>query len=330
MNDRNDRRRGIPHYGNADPRFASQPPRPRPKRDEQRKSGPTGPTEKLHKVLARAGLGSRLAMEQLIAGGHLTVNGKSASIGLRVGPQDTVRLDGKVLKLKFADETPRILLYHKPEGEIVSHDDPQARPTVFDKLPKLKGAKWTVVGRLDLNSCGLMVFSTSGDLANRLAHPRFEIEREYAVRVMGELTPEQKEQLLQGVELEDGPAKFASIEERGGEGANRWYNVVLSEGRNREVRRMFETLGLMVSRLMRVRYGMISLPPRLKRGQWLEMEPKQVAQVLNWLGFKPAAAEQSAPKESAGRQQRRRHQPNSDPRASAERQNPHRPTYRAK
>jgi 23S rRNA pseudouridine2605 synthase len=240
-------------------------------------------TNKLQKVLAQAGLGSRRDMEELIESGRVTVNGKPATIGMRVGPDDVIRVDKRLIKIKPATEKARILLYHKLEGEIVSRDDPEKRSDVFRKLPRLRGAKWIAIGRLDFNTSGLLIFTTSGDLANHLMHPRFEVEREYAVRVMGELTDEQKRLLTHGVELEDGVAHFDQLADMGGEGANHWYQVVLREGRNREVRRMFESVGLMVSRLMRTRFGIINLPPRLKRGQVLELEPKQVAQVQKWV-----------------------------------------------
>ena len=239
-------------------------------------------SQKLQKMLAQAGLGSRRDMEELIQSGRVTVNGKIAELGIRVGPDDMVRLDKRHIKLRFAGESTRILLYHKQEGEIVSRDDPEGRTAVFDKLPRIRGGKWNAVGRLDFNTSGLLIFTTSGELSNRLMHPRFEVERQYAVRIMGELTEEQMKLLRTGIQLEDGLARFDQLADQGGEGSNHWYHVVLREGRNREVRRMFESIGLTVSRLMRVRFGIINMPPRLKRGQWLELEPKQVAQVLKW------------------------------------------------
>ena len=243
-------------------------------------------SEKLHKMLAQAGLGSRREMEELIASGQVTVNGQVAEVGTRVSEGDQVRVGRRLIHLKFGGKLPHILLYHKPEGEIVSRDDPEKRASVFDKLPQLRSSKWIAVGRLDFNTSGLLIFTTSGELANHLMHPRFEVEREYAVRILGELTKEQMQQLTTGIQLEDGPAKFDLLQDQGGEGANHWYRVVLKEGRNREVRRMFEALGLTVSRLMRVRFGVVALPPRLKRGQWMELEPEQVAKVLEWAGMK--------------------------------------------
>jgi 23S rRNA pseudouridine2605 synthase len=242
-------------------------------------------SERLHKMLAQAGLGSRREMEELIRAGKVTVNGEVADIGAQADETDLVKVNGRAVRFRVASALPRILLYHKPEGEIVSRDDPEQRETVFDLLPQVRGAKWIAVGRLDFNTGGLLVFTTSGELANRLMHPRFEVEREYAIRVRGELTPDQLRQLRQGIEMEDGPAQFESLVEEGGEGSNHWYRGVLKEGRNREVRRMFESMALTVSRLIRVRFGILTLPPRVKRGRWLELEPEQVATVLKWAGI---------------------------------------------
>ena len=242
-------------------------------------------SEKLHKVLADAGVGSRRDMEELIIAGRVSVNGQPAHVGQRVLPSDQVRINGKPLARKQPGRPPRVLLYHKPAGEIVSQDDPDNRPTVFDKLPKIAGSRWVAVGRLDFNTEGLLIFSTSGELANRLMHPRYEVEREYAVRVLGELTEEQKRRLLEGVELDDGPAKFSRLEEAGGEGANRWYRAVIAEGRNREVRRMFSAVGLDVSRLIRIRYGAIQLPRSLARGRYSELAPEWVQAWLHDLGI---------------------------------------------
>lgn len=238
---------------------------------------PPLPTVKLHKALADAGKGSRREVEDWIAAGRVSVNDEPAHVGQRVSAADKVRVDGRLVQLKAGSERlPRVLLYHKPEGEIVSREDPEGRPTVFEKLPRIHNGRWIAIGRLDFNSCGLMLFSSSGELANRLMHPRYGLEREYAVRVLGQPETEALERLQQGIELEDGLARFNRFQEVGGEGANHWYNVTLSEGRNREVRRMFEAVGLTVSRLMRVRYGPVVLPPGLKRGQWRELEPRDV------------------------------------------------------
>jgi len=232
--------------------------------------------QRLHKVLAAAGIGSRREIEEWIVAGRISVNGEPADVGQKVGPGDRVRINGKLMPIRFAPRIPRVVLYHKPEGEIVSRDDPEGRPTVFDRLPNLRKGRWIAVGRLDFNTSGLLLFVNDGDLANKLMHPRYELDREYAVRILGELDDAQKNALLQGIELEDGQAKFNTLLDGGGEGANHWYRVTLSEGRNREVRRMFEALGLTVSRLMRVRYGPIALPSRLKRGMWEDMAVEQV------------------------------------------------------
>lgn len=246
---------------------------------------PNAMPQRLHKLLAMAGLGSRRDMEELIASGRVTVNGIVAQVGAAVLPSDIVRLDSRPIRLSFEAELPQVLIYHKPEGEIVSQDDPEKRASVFDKLPKIKKGKWIAIGRLDMNTSGLLIFTTSGDLANHFMHPRYEVEREYAVRIFGELTDEQMTQLTQGIELEDGPANFDLIRPQGGEGANHWYQVILREGRNREVRRLFEAFQLPVSRLMRVRFGPINLPPRVKRGQMLKLEQKEVVSLLEWAGL---------------------------------------------
>nr|PZN02250.1 MAG: pseudouridine synthase [Pseudomonadota bacterium] len=240
--------------------------------------------EKLQKLLAQLGLGSRRDMEALIAAGRVRVNGEPAHIGQRVRPGDQVKVDGRLVQLRFADALPRVLLYHKPAGEIVSADDPEGRPSVFDSLPSIKGGRWIAVGRLDFNTSGLLVFTTSGELADRLMHPRYGLEREYAVRVAGELTPAQMRELQTGIELEDGPARFEQISDEGGRGLNHWYRVVIKEGRNREVRRMFEAMGLTVSRLIRVRYGPLALPPGLKRGRHLELSRDEVQALLDTVG----------------------------------------------
>jgi 23S rRNA pseudouridine2605 synthase len=242
--------------------------------------------EKLQKVLAQAGFGSRRMMEEWIATGRVSVNGEAATLGMRVAGGDLVKAGRRTIRVGENKHTARVLLYHKPEGEIVSRDDPEKRSSVFEKLPKLRGQKWIAIGRLDFNTSGLLIFTTSGELANRLMHPRFEVEREYAVRVQGTLTEMQLNQALkQGVELEDGLVKFEKLEDQGGEGFNHWYRVMLKEGRNRVVRRTFDALGLPVSRLMRIRFGIINLPPRLKRGMTAELGESEVAQVLSWVGM---------------------------------------------
>jgi 23S rRNA pseudouridine2605 synthase len=240
---------------------------------------------KLHKVLAEAGLGSRRDMEELIIAGRVSVNGEPAHIGQRILPTDQVRINGKLIQRKVSKKPPRVLVYHKPAGEIVSMNDPEGRPSVFDRLPSMKAAKWLAVGRLDFNTEGLLLFTTSGDLANRLMHPRYGIDREYAVRTLGELEEGMRQKLLAGVELEDGIAQFSKIADGGGEGVNKWYRVTIGEGRNREVRRMFEAIGLTVSRLIRTRYGLLTLPKNLKRGRWEEMEEHAVRDLLAMSGL---------------------------------------------
>ena len=237
---------------------------------------PQPETPKLHKVLAQAGLGSRLEMEQLILEGRISVNAEPAHIGQRIQFGDTVKVNGKPIRVRIDPPPPRVIAYHKPAGEVVTHDDPQNRPTVFRRLPKLFQGKWQSVGRLDLNTEGLLLLTSSGELANKLMHPRFGLEREYAVRVLGALNNEEKKRLLEGVTLEDGVAQFGSIEAGGGEGANCWYKVTISEGRNREVRRMFEAVGHAVSRLIRIRYGAVVLPRGLKRGAFVELDENDI------------------------------------------------------
>jgi 23S rRNA pseudouridine2605 synthase len=248
---------------------------------------------KLQKALADAGLGSRRELEEWINAGRVIVNDEPAHLGQRVSAGDKVRVNGRLVNLKFAARVPRVLLYHKPEGEIVSRDDPEKRASVFEKLPRVNGGRWIAIGRLDFNSCGLLLFTTSGELANRLMHPRYGLERDYAVRILGELSDEAATQLTTGVEIGDGKAHFTRMHAAGGEGANHWYNVTLTEGRNREVRRMFEAVGVTVSRLMRVRYGPILLPSNLKRGQYRELEPQEVEQLLKLLKAAEPAAEEA-------------------------------------
>ena len=237
---------------------------------------PEADSPKLHKVLAQAGLGSRLEMEKLILQGRISVNGQPAHVGQRIQYGDVLKVDGKPLRVRLTPPPPRVLAYHKPAGEVVTHDDPQNRPTVFRRLPRVYQGKWQSVGRLDLNTEGLLLLTNSGELANQLMHPRFGLEREYAVRVLGALNKEEKAKLLAGVTLEDGPAQFKSIEDGGGDGANCWYKVTIAEGRNREVRRMFEAIGHAVSRLIRIRYGAMLLPRGLKRGAWVELDAADI------------------------------------------------------
>lgn len=238
---------------------------------------PQEDSPKLHKVLAQAGMGSRLEMEQLILEGRISVNGQPAHVGQRVQYGDVVRVNGKPVRIRLTPPLPRVLAYHKPAGEVVTHDDPQNRPTVFRRLPRVYQGKWQSVGRLDLNTEGLLLFTNSGQLANQLMHPRFGLERVYAVRVLGALSNEEKSKLLSGVQLDDGAAQFKAIEDGGGDGANCWYRVTIAEGRNREVRRMFESIGHAVSRLIRIRYGAMMLPRGLKRGAWVELDADDIS-----------------------------------------------------
>jgi len=255
---------------------------------------PQAESPKLHKVLAQAGMGSRLEMEQLILEGRISVNNEPAHIGQRIQYGDSIKVNGKPVRVRIAPPPPRVLAYHKPAGEVVTHDDPQNRPTVFRRLPRLQQGKWQSVGRLDINTEGLLLLTSSGELANRLMHPRFGLQREYAARVLGALSNEEKKRLLEGVTLDDGPAQFASIEDGGGDGANCWYRVTIAEGRNREVRRMFEAVGHAVSRLIRIRYGAVMLPRGLRRGTWVELDARDIDRLT-------AAAGLPAQTEDAGR-----------------------------
>ncbi|MGP1628375.1 MAG: pseudouridine synthase [Giesbergeria sp.] len=245
---------------------------------------PQTETPKLHKVLAQAGLGSRLEMEQLILEGRISVNSEPAHIGQRIQYGDQIKVNGKPVHYRIDPPPARVIAYHKPVGEVVTQDDPQNRPTVFRKLPRLRQGKWQSVGRLDLNTEGLLLFTSSGELANKLMHPRFGLEREYAVRVLGALSAQERERLLAGVQLDDGMAAFGSIEDGGGEGSNCWYRVTISEGRNREVRRMFESVGHAVSRLIRIRYGAMLLPRGLRRGEFLELGEVDIRALMKAAG----------------------------------------------
>ncbi|MFK8047611.1 MAG: 23S rRNA pseudouridine(2605) synthase RluB [Halioglobus sp.] len=247
-------------------------------------SAPSVGGEKLQKVLARAGFGSRREMERWIEERRITVDGRVATLGDRVDGSARITVDGKPLKAAPAEET-RCILYHKPTGEVCSRKDPQGRKTVFERLPKLKSGRWISIGRLDYNTSGLLLFSTDGDLANALMHPSSNIEREYMVRVMGDVQPEMLERMVEGVMLEDGVARFTDVQDGGGDGINRWFYVVLMEGRNREVRRLWESQGLTVSRLKRVRYGEVFIPSRVKQGQWCELERKEVKSLYRMAGL---------------------------------------------
>ncbi|MDU6388882.1 MAG: 23S rRNA pseudouridine(2605) synthase RluB [Pantoea sp.] len=245
-------------------------------------------SEKLQKVLARAGHGSRREIEAKIAAGRVSIDGKLATLGDRIENDKSlkIRIDGHLVSIaESATEVCRVLAYYKPEGELCTRSDPEGRPTVFDRLPRLRGSRWIAVGRLDVTTCGLMLFTTDGELANRLMHPSREVEREYAVRVFGQVDDDKIRQLSKGVQLEDGPAAFKTLRFAGGEGVNQWYNVTLTEGRNREVRRLWEAVGVQVSRLMRVRYGDITLPKGLPRGGWMEMDLAAVNYLRSLVGM---------------------------------------------
>lgn len=254
-------------------------------------------SEKLQKVLARAGHGSRREIEAMIEAGRVSVDGKIATLGDRVEvtPALKIRIDGHLISVKESvEQICRVLAYYKPEGELCTRSDPEGRPTVFDRLPKLRGARWIAVGRLDVNTCGLLLFTTDGELANRLMHPSQEVEREYAVRVFGQVDDNKVRELARGVQLEDGPAAFKTIRFSGGEGINQWYNVTLTEGRNREVRRLWEAVGVQVSRLIRVRYGDIPLPKGLPRGGWTELDLAQTNYLRELVGLEPETASKVA------------------------------------
>jgi 23S rRNA pseudouridine2605 synthase len=272
-------------------------------------SNPRGaPTsERIQKALAAAGLGSRREIEGWITAGRISVNGKPAKLGDRITSQDRVALDKRVIRtLEHRDpETRRVILYHKPEGELTTRKDPEGRPTVFESLPRVRGARWVSVGRLDTNTSGLLLFTTDGELANKLMHPSTQIEREYAVRVLGKITDEQLTALTAGVQLDDGPAKFDLIAEAGGEGANHWYHVTLREGRNREVRRLWEAVGVTVSRLIRIRYGAIVLPRNIPRGGWRDATEAELKVLLDAAGMTPVKVEAVKPAKTSHRPRRK-------------------------
>ncbi|WP_285162982.1 23S rRNA pseudouridine(2605) synthase RluB [Shewanella goraebulensis] len=245
-------------------------------------------SEKLQKVLARAGHGSRREMEAWIAAGRISVDGEIASLGDRVEADAKIRIDGRAIVIKTEEDIIcRVLAYHKPEGEICSRKDPEGRTTVFERLPKIRDSRWVAVGRLDINTSGLLLFTSDGELANRLMHPSNEVDREYAVRTFGEVPESAVQRLRKGVTLEDGPASFDTIKPAGGEGLNKWWHVTLKEGRNREVRRLWESQEVQVSRLIRVRYGMVELPKALPRGGWTELDMEQVNYLRQLAGLEP-------------------------------------------
>ena len=250
-------------------------------------------TEKLQKVLARAGFGSRRTLEEWIKAGRVTVNGVIAQIGARVSRTDKIMVDGKKLATQKAlGMQTRVLLYNKPEDEICTRNDPEGRPTVFDKLPPLKHGRWVSVGRLDINTSGLLLFTTDGELANRLTHPSFRIEREYAVRVMGEVTPSMLQAMLKGVVIDGDSCRFTDIQHYGGEGINQWYHIVLMEGKNREVRKLWESQGLKVSRLKRVRFGSIFIPSTVTKGVCQELDKNEIAKLYQLVSGKKQISSQ--------------------------------------
>lgn len=241
--------------------------------------------EKLQKVLARAGLGSRREMERWIEQGRVKVNDQVATIGDRVSEKDAIKVDNKFINQKRTEVQQRVIAYHKPVGEVCTRDDPEGRATIFSNLPKLRTGRWISIGRLDLNTSGLILLTTDGELANKLMHPSSEIEREYAVRILGEVSPEIIEQLKTNVALEDGDAHFTDVKVAGGQGANHWYHVVLKEGRNREVRRLWEYFGFAVSRLTRIRYGNIKLERRLRPSKSEDLSEKEIASLYKSVGL---------------------------------------------
>lgn len=263
-------------------------------------------SEKLQKVLAHAGLGSRRQIERWIEQGRVSVNGQGAKLGDRVEPHQVIRLDGRIILRAVRRFSTRVLMYHKPQGEVCTRVDPQGRPTVFDRLPRLRGSRWVAVGRLDVNTTGLLLFTTNGELANRLMHPAQQIEREYAVRVFGRVDDKTLHTLNTRVELSDGTAHFDSIRDAGGEGRNRWYHVTLKEGRKREVRRLWEAVGVQVSRLMRIRYGPVQLPRTLRPGQWKELDPVALASLRVAAGLEPEPAKRGSSPPSKSRSFSRR------------------------
>ena len=270
--------------------------------------------ERLQKVLAGWGLGSRRAIEQWIAAGEVKVNGEVATLGTRVLPTDRIEVRGQPVRSRAETFTRRVLIYHKPEGELTTRSDPEGRPTVFESLPPIRDGRWITVGRLDFNTSGLLIVTNDGELANRMMHPSQELLRVYAARVFGELTQAMRKQLLDGVELEDGQAHFEAVDDAGGTGMNHWYHVALREGRNREVRRMFETVGVTVSRLIRIQYGDLTLPPRLRPGKWKMLSQEETDALAASLGMEvkkaapaqPARGPRPAPMSRADRSASRR------------------------
>ncbi len=266
----------------------------------------THKTEKLQKVLARLGLGSRRELEVWIRDGRVSVNGRRAQLGDRVSASDVIRVDGRPVGLRPGQRPRcRVLAYHKPAGEVTTRRDPEGRPTVFERLPLLRTGRWITVGRLDINTTGLLLLTNDGELANRLMHPSSEITREYAVRVYGEVSDDKLSRLRRGVELADGPASFDSITDAGGEGRNHWYHVTLREGRHREVRRVWEAVGVEVSRLIRIRFGPIALPRRLPPGRWDELSTVDVDAVRRAVGLQRVSSRRTTSRRRQSKPARR-------------------------
>ncbi|HET7369911.1 MAG TPA: pseudouridine synthase [Gammaproteobacteria bacterium] len=258
--------------------------------------------ERLQKLLSAAGLGSRREIEGWIREGRITVNNQPAQLGDKATAADRIKVDGRPVRLDAEPDTRRVIAYHKSDGEITTRNDPEGRPTVFENLPRLRRARWISIGRLDVNTSGLLLFTTDGELAHRVMHPSTELTRRYAVRVLGEVEDQVLVQLRKGVQLEDGLAQAASVEAAGGSGANRWYHLTLREGRNREVRRMWESQGLTVSRLIRIGYGPIELGRTLPRGKWRELTDGEMRALYTSAGLKsPAAARPKPPRKRAPR-----------------------------
>ncbi|MGH1485439.1 MAG: 23S rRNA pseudouridine(2605) synthase RluB [Cellvibrionaceae bacterium] len=286
---------------------SKKPPVDTPSKDLESEDKPSPQGEKLQKVLARAGIGSRREMERVIEKGRVNVNGHKASLGDRILLTDRVEVDGKRIHFEAPEQqSVKVLLYNKPEGEICSRSDPEGRPTVFDQLPKLKGERWISVGRLDFNTSGLLLFTTDGELANRLMHPSSKIDREYLVRIQGDVDDDMKDRLRQGVMLEDGMARFTDIVDGAGQGRNHWFYCVVMEGRNREVRRLWESQDVKVSRLKRVRFGNIFIPSHVRVGQWTELNDKEIRDLCLTAGVD--SPKQNAPFTPAQQAARERHQ----------------------
>lgn len=261
--------------------------------------------EKLQKVLARSGYGSRREMERWIEQGRITVNGERAKLGDRVDRHALVQVDGRAAQMLTEAESPRrVLIYNKPVGEVSTRHDPEGRATVYDHLPPLKQGRWIAIGRLDINTSGLLVFTTDGELANKMMHPSANIDREYAVRVLGDVDEPMLNRLMEGVLLEDGMARFSDVQFFDGEGANKWYHCVVMEGRNREVRRLWESQGIQVSRLKRVRYGSIFMPSDVKIGTWKEMDRKEIKELSRQLGLEQKRPQKVKPQEKAQMERR--------------------------